>query len=78
MDYLRRLQVERPWLFWVVVAAAFWLGFKLLLFVAALVVGPFGLPGWAPLAVVDFNVAVSPLGGVVATRVGLTGAAAVC
>ena len=33
---------------------------------------------WAPLAVLDFNVAVSPLGGVVATRVGLTGAAAIC
>ena len=33
---------------------------------------------WAPLSVLDFNVAVSPLGGVVATRVGLTGAAAVC
>jgi len=42
MDYLRRLQVERPWLFWVVVAAAFWLGFQLLLFVAALV-GVLGL-----------------------------------
>jgi hypothetical protein len=35
-------------------------------------------PTWAPLAVVDQNVAVSPLGGVVATRVSLTGAAAVC
>jgi hypothetical protein len=35
-------------------------------------------PAWAPLSVLDFNVAVSPLGGVVATRVGLNGAAAVC
>ncbi|HET6870785.1 MAG TPA: S8 family serine peptidase [Solirubrobacteraceae bacterium] len=35
-------------------------------------------PVWAPLSVLDFNVAVSPLGGVVATRVGLNGAAAVC
>jgi Subtilase family len=33
---------------------------------------------WAPLAVVDDNVAVIPLGGVVATPVSLTGAAAVC
>jgi hypothetical protein len=35
-------------------------------------------PVWASLSVVDFNVAVSPLGGVAATRVGLNGAAAVC
>lgn len=35
-------------------------------------------PAWAPLAIVDENVAVSPLGGVVATRISLTGAAAVC
>jgi hypothetical protein len=35
-------------------------------------------PAWAPLAVVDDNVAVSPLGGVVAVRIGLIGAAAVC
>ena len=52
MDYLRRLQVERPWLFWLVVAVGFWLGFQLLLFVAELILGPFGLPGWAPLALV--------------------------
>jgi hypothetical protein len=35
-------------------------------------------PTWAPLAIVDENVAVSPLGGVVATRLGLLAAAAVC
>jgi hypothetical protein len=37
-----------------------------------------GEPAWAPLSIVDFNVAVSPLAGVVATRVGLIGAAAIC
>ena len=52
MDYLRRLQTERPLLFWLIVAVAFWLAFRLVLFVVALVIGPFGLPSWAPIAVV--------------------------
>ncbi|HYH27018.1 MAG TPA: hypothetical protein VD834_16855 [Blastococcus sp.] len=52
MNYLRRLQAERPVLFWLVVLLAFWLGFQLVLFVAALLLGPFGLPSWAPIAVV--------------------------
>jgi len=52
MDYLHRLRMERPLLFWGVLALAFWLGFQLVLFVAALVLGPFGLPSWAPIAVV--------------------------
>ena len=52
MNYLRRLQTERPVLFWVVTAVAFWLGFQLVLFVAGLLLGPFGLPSWAPIAVV--------------------------
>jgi hypothetical protein len=52
MDYLRRLQMERPVLFWVVLLVAFWLAFQLLLFVAELLLGPFGLPSWAPLVVV--------------------------
>ncbi|MCW2683940.1 MAG: hypothetical protein JWP33_1853 [Blastococcus sp.] len=52
MDYLRRLQMERPVLFWVVLLVGFWLGFQVLLFVAALFLGPFGLPSWAPLVVV--------------------------
>jgi hypothetical protein len=52
MDYLRRLQFERPWLFWLLIAVAFWLGFQLVLFVAALFLGPFGLPSWAPIALV--------------------------
>ena len=52
MDYLRRMQMERPVLFWVVLLVAFWLAFQLLLFVAEIVLGPFGLPPWAPLVLV--------------------------
>jgi hypothetical protein len=52
MDYLRRLQMERPVLFWVVMLVGFWLAFQLVLFVAGLLLGPFGLPSWAPLVVV--------------------------
>jgi hypothetical protein len=33
-------------------AVAFWLGFRVVLFVAALLLGPFGLPAWVPLVVV--------------------------
>ena len=52
MDYLRRLQMERPVLFWVVLLVAFVVAFQLLIFVAELILGPFGLPSWVPLAVV--------------------------
>ena len=52
MDHRRRLQAERPLLFWLTIAVAFWLGFQLVLFLAELVLGPFGLPSWAPLVVV--------------------------
>lgn len=52
MEYLRRLQMERPVLFWVIALAGFWLAFQAILYVAALILGPFGLPGWAPLALV--------------------------
>ncbi|WP_448627870.1 hypothetical protein [Geodermatophilus sp. URMC 64] len=52
MDYLRRLQMERPVLFWVAILVAFWLAFQLVLFLAQLLLGPFGLPSWVPLAVV--------------------------
>jgi hypothetical protein len=31
---------------------AFWLAFQLVLLVAELLLGPFGLPSWAPLVVV--------------------------
>ena len=52
IEYLRRLQSERPWLFLAIVFVGFWLAFQLVLFVAGLVLGPFGLPTWAPLVVV--------------------------
>jgi hypothetical protein len=52
MDYLRRLQMERPVVYWVVLLVAFWVAFRLLLFVAGLFLGPFGLPSWAPIVVV--------------------------
>jgi hypothetical protein len=52
MDYLKRLQYEKPVLFWVVLLVGFWLAFQLLLFVAALLLGPFSLPPWAPIALV--------------------------
>jgi hypothetical protein len=52
MDYLRRLQMERPVLFWVVMLVAFFVAFQLLLFVAGLILGPFGVPSWAPLLLV--------------------------
>jgi hypothetical protein len=48
MDFLRSLQTERPLVFWALVALAFWLGFQLVLFVAQFLLGPFGLPSWAP------------------------------
>ena len=52
MDYLRRLQMERPALFWVVMIVGILVGFQLLLFVAGLLLGPFGVPSWAPLVLV--------------------------
>ena len=52
MNYLRRLQAESPVIFIVLLFVAIWLGFQLLLFVAELILGPFGLPGWAPLVLV--------------------------
>jgi hypothetical protein len=52
MNYLRRMQMERPVLFWVLTLVAFWLAFRLILMIAALLLGPFALPSWAPLVVV--------------------------
>jgi hypothetical protein len=52
MNYLRRLQAEAPVLFWLGMAVAFWLGFQLVLGIAQLILGPFGLPWWAPTALV--------------------------
>jgi hypothetical protein len=50
--YLRRMQTERPVVFWAAMALVTWLAFQLVLFVAGLLLGPFGLPSWVPLAVV--------------------------
>ena len=52
MEYLRRLQMERPWLFAVVVLLLFLVAFRIVLFVAGLLLGPFGLPSWAPIVLV--------------------------
>ena len=52
MEYLRRLQMERPVLFWIVMLVGFFVAFQLAIFVAELILGPFGLPSWAPLVAV--------------------------
>ena len=52
MNYLRRMRAERPVVFWVAMALFFWVGFQLVLFVIGLLLGPFGLPSWVPIAVV--------------------------
>jgi hypothetical protein len=52
MDYLRRMQMERPVLFWVGTMVALLVAFQLLVFVAGLLLGPFGVPPWAPLVLV--------------------------
>jgi hypothetical protein len=52
MDYLRQLQSEKPVLFWVVLLVGFFVAFQLLIFIAGLILGPFGLPSWVPLVVV--------------------------
>jgi hypothetical protein len=52
MDYLRRLQVERPAIFWVLVVLGLFLGFQLVLSVVSLLLGPLGLPSWVPIVVV--------------------------
>jgi len=51
-DYLRRMQIERPWLFLALMMVGFLLAFQLVLFMAQLVLGPLGLPSWAPLVLV--------------------------
>ena len=52
MNYLRRLQYERPLLFMVVLFVGLWVGFQVVLYVAQVILGPFGLPAWAPLVLV--------------------------
>ncbi|HEV7211470.1 MAG TPA: hypothetical protein VGN47_07115 [Blastococcus sp.] len=52
MNYLRRLQFERPALYWAALALGILIGFQLVLFVVGLVLGPLGLPSWMPIVVV--------------------------
>jgi hypothetical protein len=52
MDYLRRLQAERPAIFWVLMVLGLFLGFQLVLLVVSLLLGPFGVPSWVPIVVV--------------------------
>ncbi len=52
MNFLRRLQAESPVLFIVVLFVGIFIAFQLLIFLAELILGPFGLPGWAPLLLV--------------------------
>ena len=52
MDYLKRLQYERPVLFWVILLVGFYVAFQLLLFVAGLLLSGFSLPPWAPIVLV--------------------------
>ncbi len=52
MGYLRRLQAEKPLLFWLATLVAFWVAFQLVLYLVGLVIGPFGLPSWVPILVV--------------------------
>lgn len=52
MDYLRRLQMERPVVFYIVLFVGIFVAFQLLLFVAGALLGPLGVPSWVPLLVV--------------------------
>ena len=52
MDYLRRLQTEQPAIFWVLMAVGLFVGFHLVISVVSLLLGPLGLPSWAPIVVV--------------------------
>ena len=52
MNHLRRLQAERPVVFWVLVALGIFVGFQLVLTVVAVLLGPLGLPSWVPIVVV--------------------------
>lgn len=52
MNYLRRMQTERPVLFWVVTLVGFLIAFQLVLVAVQAALGPLGLPSWAPIVVV--------------------------
>jgi len=52
MNFLRQLKAQQPVIFWVLVALGLFLGFRLVLLVVSLLLGPFGLPSWVPIVVV--------------------------
>ena len=52
MDYLRRLQAERPAIFWALMVLGLFIGFQLVISVVTLLLGPLGLPSWVPIVVV--------------------------
>ncbi len=53
MDYLRRLQMERPVLFYVVLFVGIIVAFQLLLLLAGPLLALFGVPTWAALPLVN-------------------------
>ncbi len=52
MNPLRRLQAEQPVVFWVLVVLGLIVGFRLVLSLVSMLLGPFGLPSWVPIVVV--------------------------
>lgn len=52
MNFLRRLQTEQPVVFWILVVLGLLIGFRLVISVVGLLLGPLGLPSWVPLLVV--------------------------
>ncbi len=52
MNHLRRLQAEQPAVFWVLVALGLFVGFRLVISLLNMLLGPLGLPSWAPIVVV--------------------------
>ena len=52
MNSLRRLQAERPVVFWILVMLGLLIGFQLVISVVGLLLGSLGLPSWAPVLVV--------------------------
>lgn len=52
MNHLRRLQAERPVVFWVLVVLGLLIGFQVVIALVGLLLGPLGLPSWSPVVVV--------------------------
>ncbi len=52
MDHLRRLRDEQPVLYFLLLLIGLYLAFRVVVAVASTLLGPLGLPAWAPLVVV--------------------------